>query len=119
MHWFINNLFILDPEVCETGFTIQMTVKVYKDSVFNKTKLFLLDSGATSADSRGISIFVQDGRIEAMVSTRETIWCLRKILEPYIEKWISLTLTWRNDRGFIALFFHIYYVYQLAITTWQ
>ncbi|XP_012557208.2 uncharacterized protein LOC100201718 isoform X1 [Hydra vulgaris] len=88
-----------DPEVCETGFTIQMTVKVYRDSVFNKTKLFLLDSGATSTDSRGISIFVQDGRIEAMVSTRDTVWCLRKILEPYIEKWISLTLTWRNDKG--------------------
>ena len=89
----------LDPEVCSNGFTIQMTLKLYRDSVFNKSRLFILDSGATSSDSRGISIWVVDGSIGSQVSTRDEIWCLRKILEPYVEKWLSLTLTWHKDEG--------------------
>ena len=76
-----------------------MTVKIYRDSVFNTSSLFLIDSGGVSRDSRGISVWVSDGRIVGMVSTRENTWCFHKILEPYIEKWMTLIVTWRKDKG--------------------
>ena len=78
---------VLDPEACDNGFTIQMTLKVYRDSVFNTSRLFIVDSGAWSKDSRGLSIYVNDGRIGGMVVTRDEIYCIHKILEPYIDKW--------------------------------
>lgn len=88
-----------DPEVCENGFTVQMTLKIYRDSVFNTSRMFIIDSGAWSKDSRGISLYVRDGRIGGIVVTRDETWCLHKILEPYIEKWMTLTVTWEKNKG--------------------
>lgn len=76
-----------------------MTVKVYRDSVDGRNKLFIVDSGAIAKDSRGISIWVNENKISALVVTRDDSWCVTKDLGPYTEKWMVLTLTWKKDVG--------------------
>ena len=96
-------IYLTDPEVCDYGFTVQMTVKIYRGSVLNDERLFIMDSGATLNNSRGISLWVNHGKLSGAVVTRENTWCIRRSLYPYIEKWISLTFTWNRDIGSICI----------------
>ena len=79
-----------------------MTLKIYADSVNSKKKLFILDSGAINKDSRGISVWVVDGKIKALVATRQNVACISKDLTPWADQWIVMTVTWRKDKGWFS-----------------
>jgi len=61
--------------------------------------MFILDSGATSKDSRGTSIWVSEGNIKALVSTRKQTYCISRDFRDFADKWIVLTLTWNKEKG--------------------
>ena len=52
----------LDPEVCTDGFTFHFTLKIYANSVNSAKELYIVDSGAVSKDSRGVSVWVTEGK---------------------------------------------------------
>ena len=87
--------------MCSIGFTFHFTLKIYSDSVNSHKKLFIVDSGAVNKDSRGISIWVSEGKIKALVATRKDTFCISKDFKEYADRWAVVTLTWVKDKGIL------------------
>ncbi|KAF1744706.1 hypothetical protein MXB_5687, partial [Myxobolus squamalis] len=91
-----------DPSKCVDGFSLQFTLKI--SSLPSKAKdnqLFIMDTGASSPDSRGFSIFlIQNDTIGVHVADGEHNWCAAKnFSKQLLNKWISLIIIFNQSEG--------------------
>lgn len=65
---------LLDPEKLTGGFTIVIKLKFDPDIKNCNTPRFIVDTGATSLNTRGLSVYTLSGKIIAVVTTSKTTW---------------------------------------------
>ncbi|KAF0988869.1 hypothetical protein HZS_2695, partial [Henneguya salminicola] len=93
---------ISDPSKCMEGFSIQLTFKVNNIPMRAKdNQLFLIDTGSSSPDSRGFSIFlIQNETIGIHVANGDHNWCASKSFsKELLNKWISLIVIFNQSEG--------------------
>ena len=75
---------ISDPEKCNSGMTIGLKLK-FDDSVSStKGPQYIADSGGSNDESKGFSLFVNDGLLYAVVSQADTVWRVSELLQNAI-----------------------------------
>ena len=77
---FVNELFFLglcisDPQMCDEGMAMAVKLK-FNDEAKNYTDepRFILDSGAHDSQSRGFSLYIQDGKLHCVVAISNGEW---------------------------------------------
>ena len=91
---------VLDPDKCEEGLSFEMTVKFENEAKTNEDVHYIVDSGASTFNSRGFSLYVQGSSLRADVAIANKAFCLETPLVT--DRWQDVLLTWRKDEGQIS-----------------
>ena len=65
---------LMDPEKLVEGFTIGMKIKLDPVTKTCTTPRFIVDTGAASLNTRGVSVYTVGGKILALVTTSKSSW---------------------------------------------
>lgn len=83
-----------DPDLCIKGFSFALQLNFDDDALSYKDKRYVLDS---SGNSRGVSIFIQNGSLFYKVVTSTKEWQLS--MELVTNEWQDIALTWKKEEG--------------------
>ena len=89
--------FNLDPELCFRGLSVEMTIKVDPAATMYRSPRYILDSGASSFNSRGVALYTMDNKLRADVAIKDKAYCL--VVPLVIDKWQDVVLTYHKDGG--------------------
>ena len=67
-----------DPALCSKGLSLGMTVKFDQSVKEYKEPRYLLDTGAQSSQTRGVSLYVKDGKVFFNLAISQKTWQVRK-----------------------------------------
>ena len=65
---------LMDPALCSKGLSLGMTVKFDQSVKDYKEPRYLLDTGAKSSQTRGVSIYVKDGKLFFNLAISQKAW---------------------------------------------
>lgn len=88
---------VLDPDKCENGLSLEMTLKLDLKSYTGDDIYYIVDSGASTFNSRGFSLYVQDNKLRADVAIANKAFCLETPIAN--DRWQDLLLTWKKGEG--------------------
>ncbi|XP_078359624.1 uncharacterized protein LOC144644082 isoform X3 [Oculina patagonica] len=83
-----------DPDLCIKGFSFALQLNFDDDALSYKDKRYVLDS---SGNSRGVSIFIQNGSLFYKVVTSTKQWQLS--MELVTNEWQDIAMTWKKEEG--------------------
>jgi hypothetical protein len=87
----------LDPSLCPRGLSFEMTIKVDPAATMYRAPRYILDSGASSFNSRGMALYTMDNKLRADVAIKDKAYCL---VAPLVtDKWQDVVLTYHKDGG--------------------
>lgn len=66
-----------DPGQCSSGFTIGTKVKFDEADMSYKEPKFIVDSGARSLNTRGVSVYIVNGNLFFELATAKKAWKVR------------------------------------------
>ena len=66
-----------DPALCSKGLSLGMTVKFDQSVKEYKEPRYLLDTGAQSSQTRGVSLYVKDGKVFFNLAISQKTWQVR------------------------------------------
>ena len=89
----------LDPNLCPRGLSVEMTIKVDPEATSYREPRYILDTGASSFNSRGVSLYTIDNKLRADVAIRDTAYCL--VVPLTIGKWQDVVLTYHKNGGML------------------
>lgn len=93
---------LMDPGKCISGFTLASKLFLHS-SVASYTKpKYIVDTGASSAKSRGISMYVMSGKVFAELATTSKVWTVSAPVD--VNSWLFISITWSNDNGLLLYF---------------
>lgn len=69
---------VMDPALCTKGLSIGMSLKFDQSAKDYKEPKYLIDTGAQSSQTRGVSMFVKDGKIFFTLAISQKVWEVRK-----------------------------------------
>ena len=87
----------LDPSLCPHGLSVEMTMKIDPVATMYRAPRYILDSGASSFNSRGIALYTMDNKLRADVAIKDKAYCLAVPLVT--DKWQDVVLTYHQDGG--------------------
>nr|XP_058946642.1 uncharacterized protein LOC131774603 [Pocillopora verrucosa] len=88
---------VMDPALCMKGLSIGMNLKFDQSIKDYKEPRYLIDTGAQSSQTRGVSMYVKDGKIYFKLAISQKVWEVSAPLE--FDKWFYLTSTWSEVDG--------------------
>ena len=66
---------LMDPALCSSrGLSIGMSVKFDKSVEDYKEARYLLDTGAQSSHTRGLSVYLKDGKVFFTLAISQKVW---------------------------------------------
>ncbi|XP_022799604.1 uncharacterized protein LOC111337536 isoform X3 [Stylophora pistillata] len=83
-----------DPDLCIKGFSYALQLNFDDDALSYNDKRYVLDS---SGNSRGVSIYIQNGSLYYQVVTSTKEWQLS--MELVTNEWQDIVLTWKKEEG--------------------
>jgi hypothetical protein len=98
-----------------------MTVKVDPAATMYRAPRYILDSGASSFNSRGVALYTMDNKLRADVAIEDKSYCVAVPLVT--NKWQDVVLTYHKDGGMSVclvqqklqcLFFQDYVVWKVT-----
>ncbi|KAK3751286.1 hypothetical protein QZH41_012191, partial [Actinostola sp. cb2023] len=92
-----------DPQRCPDGFTVGLKVKFDDESSkYIHEPHYVVDTGGSSSNGRGFTLFVKNRKLYATVTQSNSAW---RVEAPYaLNKWLYTLVTWRPDSG-LTLYF--------------
>ena len=87
----------LDPSLCSHGLSVEMTVKVDPAATMYRAPRYILDSGASSFNSRGVALYTMDNKLRADVAIKDKAYCL--VVPLVTDKWQDVVLTYHQNGG--------------------
>lgn len=87
----------LDPSLCSRGISVEMTIKVDPAATMYRSPRYILDSGASSFNSRGVALYTMDNKLRADVAIKDKAFCL--VVPLITDKWQDVVLTFHQDGG--------------------
>ena len=88
---------VLDPALCPGGLSVEMTVKVDPAATMYRAPRYILDSGASSFNSRGVALYTLDNKLRADVAVKDKAYCL--VVPLVTDKWQDVVLTYHQNGG--------------------
>ncbi|XP_028400368.1 uncharacterized protein LOC114523591 [Dendronephthya gigantea] len=86
---------VSDPELCSRGLSVEMTIKVDPAATMYRSPRYILDSGASSFNSRGVALYTMDNKLRADVAIKDKAYCL--VVPLVTDKWQDVVLTYHKD----------------------
>lgn len=75
---------VMDPALCTKGLSIGMNLKFDQSAKEYKEPRYLIDTGAQSSQTRGVSLYVKDRKIFFTLAISQKVWEVsRKQFEGY------------------------------------
>lgn len=68
---------VMDPALCMKGLSIGMNLKFDQSMKDYKEPRYLIDTGAQSSQTRGVSMYVKDGKIYFKLAISQKVWEVR------------------------------------------
>ena len=68
---------VMDPSLCMKGLSIGMNLKFDQSAKDYKEPRYLIDTGAQSSQTRGVSMYVKDGKIFFKLAISQKVWEVR------------------------------------------
>lgn len=65
---------VMDPALCTKGLSIGMNLKFDQSAKEYKEPRYLIDTGAQSSQTRGVSLYVKDGKIFFTLAISQKVW---------------------------------------------
>ena len=65
---------VMDPGLCTKGLSVGMNLKFDQSVKDYKEPRYLIDTGAQSSQTRGISVYVKDGKIFFTLAISQKVW---------------------------------------------
>ncbi|XP_048583185.1 uncharacterized protein LOC5513112 isoform X3 [Nematostella vectensis] len=85
------------PDTCADGFSFEMTLKMDKDAINTNDMNYIVDSGASTFNSKGFSLYTLHGKLRADIAIPNDAICLETPMEP--DRWHDVLVTWKKDQG--------------------
>lgn len=70
-----------DPGRCVNGFSMGAKLKFDEEDMSYSTPKYIIDSGARSLTTRGMSVYIVNGNLFFELATAKKAWKVRKILK--------------------------------------
>ena len=74
-----------------------MTIKIDREATSYREPRYILDTGASSFNSRGVALYTIDSKLRADVAVKNTAYCLQAPLA--VDKWQDVVLTFNKNGG--------------------
>ena len=98
---------VLDPALCPHGLSVEMTIKVDPAATMYRAPRYILDSGASSFNSRGVAMYTMDNELRADVAVKDKAYCL--VVPLVADKWQDIVLAYHQNGGSDKTFLNIIY----------
>ncbi|KAK2574419.1 Glutamine-rich protein 2 [Acropora cervicornis] len=86
-----------DPDTCEDGLSFEMTFRLEKDALKYSDMNYIVDSGASTFNSKGFSLYTVQGNLRADIAVADQENCLQ--IPVTVNKWQDILVTWRKSEG--------------------
>ena len=91
------NPFISDPDTCEDGLSFEMTFRLDKDALKYSDMNYMVDTGASTFNSKGFSLYTVQGNLRADIAVADQENCLQ--IPITVNKWQDILVTWKKSEG--------------------
>lgn len=79
------------------GLSFEMTLKLGEDALRHKDISYIVDSGASTFNSKGFTLYTWQGNLRADVAIANQEFCLKTPL--VIDHWQDILITWDKNTG--------------------
>lgn len=93
---------LIDPGRCISGFTLATKLFLHSSVASYATPKYIVDTGASSAKARGISMYVMSGKVFFELATSSKVWTVSAPVD--VNSWLFISITWSNDNGLLLYF---------------
>ncbi|XP_031555970.1 uncharacterized protein LOC116292758 [Actinia tenebrosa] len=90
---------LIDPGKCISGFTLASKLFLHNSVASYTTPKYIVDTGASSAKTRGISMYVMSGKVFFELATSSKVWTVSAPVD--VNAWLFISTTWSNDNGLL------------------
>lgn len=89
--------FVSDPDTCEDGLSFEMTFRLDKEALKYNDMNYIVDSGASTFNSKGFSLYTVQGNLRADLAIANQEFCLQ--IPVTVRKWQDILVTWKKSEG--------------------
>ena len=68
---------VMDPAQCTKGMSLGINMKLDQSVMNYKDARYLIDTGALSSQTRGVSLYIKDGKLGYMLAIHNKLWEVR------------------------------------------
>ncbi|XP_068680028.1 uncharacterized protein [Montipora foliosa] len=86
-----------DPDTCEDGLSFEMTFRLDKDALKYSDMNYMVDTGASTFNSKGFSLYTVQGNLRADIAVADQENCLQ--IPITVNKWQDILVTWKKSEG--------------------
>ncbi|KAL9981056.1 hypothetical protein ACROYT_G009713 [Oculina patagonica] len=86
-----------DPDVCDDGLSFEMTFRLDKDALKYNDMKYIVDSGASTFNSKGFTLYTIHGNLRADLAIANQEFCLQIPLT--VQRWQDVLVTWKKSEG--------------------
>ena len=97
--------FVSDPDTCEDGLSFEMTFRLDKEALKYNDMNYIVDSGASTFNSKGFSLYTVQGNLRADLAIANQEFCLQ--IPVTVRKWQDILVTWKKSEGKQAIRNHL------------
>jgi len=106
---FKKNDCVLDPGMCDNGFTIALKIKFDKANIkkdtaggLNKEYNFIMDTGAHGGTQRGVSMLLNGEKLLCQLTTKTKTWTVES--QVPVNQWTMIIVTWSTKIGLMLYY---------------
>ena len=91
--WLIDS----DPDTCDDGLSFEMTFRLDKDALKYNDMNYIVDSGASTFNSKGFTLYTVHGKLRADLALANQEFCVQ--IPVTVQKWQDVLITWKKSEG--------------------
>ncbi|KAJ7333857.1 Hemicentin-1 [Desmophyllum pertusum] len=88
---------ISDPDTCDDGLSFEMTFRLDKDALKYNDMNYIVDSGASTFNSKGFTLYTVHGNLRADLAIANQEFCLQ--IPVTVQRWQDVLVTWKKSEG--------------------
>lgn len=99
IHSFIlkHGLLCSDPDTCDDGLSFEMTFRLDKDALKYNDMKYIVDSGASTFNSKGFTLYTVQGNLRADLAVANKEFCVQ--IPLIVQRWQDVLVTWKKSEG--------------------
>lgn len=86
-----------DPDTCDDGLSFEMTFRLDKDALKYNDMNYIVDSGASTFNSKGFTLYTVHGKLRADLALANHEFCVQ--IPVTVQKWQDVLITWKKSEG--------------------